>query len=171
MFFNRYNVQNEEENEFLNIIASRPFAWAEVRGGNGFENVSGRVSFYRVQNGVVVFANIKNLPVSQEVCAENIFAMHIHEGEQCTGDSNDQFKNAKGHLNLDSCEHPAHTGDLEPLFAGRNGNAIYSYWTDRFTLSQIIGRVVIIHSQRDDFTTQPSGDSGTKIACGKIVTR
>ena len=42
------------------------------------------------------------------------------------------------------------------------------YFTDRFTLPDVIGKTIIIHSNPDDFTTQPSGNSGAKIACGAI---
>ena len=40
--------------------------------------------------------------------------------------------------------------------------------TDRFTVGEIIGKTVVIHMMPDDFRTQPSGDSGEKIACGVI---
>ena len=43
-----------------------------------------------------------------------------------------------------------------------------NFLTDRFTLKEIIGRTVVIHSMPDDFTSQPSGNSGEKIACGVI---
>ena len=39
---------------------------------------------------------------------------------------------------------------------------------NKLKIKDIIGKVVIIHDSPDDFTTQPSGNSGTKIACGKI---
>ena len=40
--------------------------------------------------------------------------------------------------------------------------------TDRFFVDEIIGKTIIIHAHLDDFTTQPSGNSGEKIACGEI---
>lgn len=40
--------------------------------------------------------------------------------------------------------------------------------TNRFNIEEIIGKVVIIYDKPDDFVTQPSGNSGTKIACGEI---
>ncbi|MCM1297006.1 MAG: superoxide dismutase family protein [Muribaculaceae bacterium] len=40
--------------------------------------------------------------------------------------------------------------------------------TNRFSVGEIIGKTVIIHDRLDDFTTQTSGNSGTKIACGVI---
>ena len=65
------------------------------------------------------------------------------------------------------CEHPNHAGDLPPLF-GNNGFALSLFLTNRFTVDEVIGRTIIIHDHPDDFTTQPSGNSGTKIACGVI---
>ena len=44
-----------------------------------------------------------------------------------------------------------------------------SVLVNKFNIEDILGKVVIIHDMPDDFTTQPSGNSGTKIACGKIV--
>ena len=41
-------------------------------------------------------------------------------------------------------------------------------FTDRFQPQDVVGRTVIIHDQPDDFTSQPSGNSGEKIACGEI---
>lgn len=63
--------------------------------------------------------------------------------------------------------HPDHAGDLLPLM-GNQGYAWSAFYDKRFTLDEIIGRSVIIHSGRDDFSSQPSGDSGTKIGCGTI---
>lgn len=42
------------------------------------------------------------------------------------------------------------------------------FMTDRFTVNEVIGKTVIIHLHPDDFATQPSGNSGEKIACGVI---
>ena len=39
---------------------------------------------------------------------------------------------------------------------------------NKFKIKDILGKVVIIHDSPNDFTSQPSGNSGTKIACGKI---
>ncbi len=85
----------------------------------------------------------------------------------CSGDSNDQFSGAMAHYNPCDCKHPHHAGDMPPLFEN-DGYAFNVFLTDRFEINEIIGRTVIIHSNPDDFTTQPSGDSGTKIACGVI---
>ena len=63
--------------------------------------------------------------------------------------------------------HPYHAGDMPPLF-GEKGEAFSVFMTKRFRVDDIIGKTVIIHSMPDDFTTQPAGNSGEKIACGII---
>ncbi len=40
--------------------------------------------------------------------------------------------------------------------------------TDRFTIQEVINRSMILHQMLDDFTTQPAGNSGIRIACGVI---
>lgn len=45
---------------------------------------------------------------------------------------------------------------------------IMAFTTDRFSVEEIVGKTIIIHSNVDDFTTQPGGNSGEKIACGVI---
>ena len=65
------------------------------------------------------------------------------------------------------CRHPYHTEDMPPLF-GSQGYAFSIFLSGRFSVCEIIGRTVIIHLNPDDFHTQPSGNSGAKIACGMI---
>lgn len=56
---------------------------------------------------------------------------------------------------------------MPPLFEN-NGYAYLSFLTNRFHIKDIIGKTVIIHDMPDDFRTDPSGNSGNKIACGII---
>lgn len=79
----------------------------------------------------------------------------------------DPFSNAMAHYNPENCPHPYHAGDMPPLF-GNQGYAFLMFLTDRFMVRNVIGKTVIIHDNPDDFTTQPSGNSGAKIACGVI---
>lgn len=144
-----------------------PAAYAELTGNPGNGEIKGIVRFYPLGAGVLVNAEIYGLPTSTEVCGSDIFGFHVHEGHSCTGNDTDPYANAGQHYNPSLCPHPAHSGDLPPLF-GNNGSAWMMYYTDRFALTDLIGRTVIIHSHPDDFTTQPSGNSGTKIACGTI---
>lgn len=88
-------------------------------------------------------------------------------GTSCTGNAEDEFANAKTHLNPTNCPHPFHIGDLPPLIEN-NGYAYMSILINKFKVQDIIGKVLIVHDMPDDFTTQPSGNSGNKIACGKI---
>ena len=48
------------------------------------------------------------------------------------------------------------------------GGAYLAVLTDRFSVADVLGRTVVIHSGADDFHTQPAGNAGTKIACGVI---
>jgi Cu-Zn family superoxide dismutase len=57
---------------------------------------------------------------------------------------------------------------MPPLFSS-GGRAFLVFLTNRFKVRDVVGRTVVIHAGRDDFTTQPSGDSGKKIACGVIT--
>lgn len=50
-----------------------------------------------------------------------------------------------------------------------DGFALSIFVTDRFTVKDVIEKTIIVHEKADDFTTQPSGNSGKKIACGKIT--
>lgn len=56
-------------------------------------------------------------------------------------------------------------------YPGIHGVARYAmmiFYTDRFRPREILGRTLVIHDMPDDFRTQPSGNSGMKIACGLI---
>lgn len=142
-------------------------AKAVIKGGKKYSQINGTVTFKETKSGILVTAKIKNLPQSNNNCKGRFFGFHIHEGSSCTGSANDEFANAKMHLNPTNCEHPFHIGDLPPLIEN-NGYAYMSVLINKFKIKDILGKVVIIHDLPDDFTTQPSGNSGTKIACGKI---
>lgn len=104
------------------------------------------------------------------LCPNAVFGFHIHSGSQCSGDEENPFANALEHYNPRNCMHPAHAGDMPPLF-GNNGYAFQIFLTDRFSVNEIIGKTVIIHSEPDDFTSQPGGNAGERIACGQIMGR
>ncbi|PKM63481.1 MAG: superoxide dismutase family protein [Firmicutes bacterium HGW-Firmicutes-21] len=146
---------------------SRPAAKAVVKGAPDYPEISGTVNFYPTNQGVLVVAEVYGLPHSRGPCEGGVFAFHIHEGRSCTGNEEDAFADAAGHYNPQDCEHPHHAGDLPPLF-DNDGYAWSAVLTDRFTVDEILGRTVIIHRDVDDFTTQPSGAAGAKIACGVI---
>ena len=128
---------------------------AHIQGGKEYPQIDGMVTFKETKIGILVTAKINGLPQSHNSCTGKFFGFHIHEGTSCTGTSNDEFSNAKSHLNSSNCLHPFHVGDLPPLIEN-NGYAYMKVLIDKFTLKDIIGKVIIIHDSPDDFTTQPS---------------
>lgn len=142
-------------------------AKAQIRGGREYPKIKGEVYFKETKNGVLITAKINGLPKSKEKCKGRFFGFHIHSGTSCTGNKEDEFANALTHYNPGNCKHPYHAGDLPPLIEN-NGYAYMEVLVDKFKIKDIIGKVIIIHDSPDDFTTQPSGNSGKKIACGKI---
>ena len=148
-------------------LCRRPDAEATIRGSERFPGLSGLVRFYQTKRGVLVYAEVSGLPQSAEGCGNRFFAFHIHSGGPCTGSREDPFADALTHYNPGECPHPAHEGDLPPLLAN-HGYALQVFLTDHFVLRDIIGRTVIVHAEPDDFTTQPGGGAGNRIACGQI---
>ena len=140
-----------------------PAAIAHISGGPD-SAVSGIVAFFPQEAGTLVTAQIQGLPYDDAPCASRAFGFHIHDGASCTPPD---FEDAGGHFNPEDCPHPHHAGDLPPLF-GCRGTAYLSVLTDRFSVPDVVGHTVVIHSDPDDFATQPSGHAGSRIACGVI---
>ena len=138
-----------------------PNALAHIRGGADAACLSGQIRFYQERESVLVVADLSGLPRDSKT---GFFALHIHEGGSCSGQA---FADTGGHYNPEGTAHPNHAGDLPPLMQCR-GCAYLAVRTDRFRVQEIIGRTVVIHSDPDDFRSQPAGNAGTKIACGLI---
>lgn len=142
----------------INIDA--PDAVAQLHGSTAYPGLNGTVRLYQQERHVLVTAHICGLPDN----AVGFFGFHIHEGTSCAGED---FAQTGGHFNPGVLPHPRHAGDLPPLLSC-GGEAVMVVMTDRFSVGEVTGRTVVIHDHADDFTTQPSGNSGTKIACGII---
>lgn len=143
---------------------NEPLALAWVTGGTKAPYLSGLVKFFETPyGGTLIEAELFGLPDRAEAGSSDFYAMHIHEYGDCGND----FQNTGGHYNPTGAEHPAHAGDLLPLFTNQ-GYAWISFYDKRFLIPQILGRSVVIHQMPDDFHTQPSGNSGDKIGCGVI---
>lgn len=153
--------------DFAPFLCRKPDAMAQVRGSDKYPQIKGTVRFCRAARGVIVAAEIEGLPTDEIDCGGKVFGFHIHEGTACAGTTDDPFAKTMGHFNPKDCPHPHHAGDMPPLFSAY-GSAFLMFLTDRINIRDIIGKTVIIHSAPDDFTTQPSGNSGVKIACGVI---
>lgn len=147
-----------------------PDATAEVNGSAEYPRIYGTVDLYTVKDGTLVYASIEGLPRDKDICRRGVFGFHIHGGKSCTGTASDPFADAGSHFDINGCEHPSHAGDMPPLFSSR-GRAVLMFLTDRFTVDEVIGRAVVIHAMPDDLISQPSGNSGKKIACGIIRKR
>ena len=141
-----------------------PDAVAQIQGGMEIPQLFGCVQFYQENGCVLIVASIFGLP---KVSETGFFGFHIHQGESC---SVTDFFETGSHYNPTRQAHPKHAGDLPPLLAC-HGNAYLSVKTDRFSVNEIIGRTVVIHSDADDFHSQPAGNAGKKIACGVICKR
>jgi len=158
------------------VIADRPNAIAHVRGGSEHPLLSGTVLFYQAAGGCLVVAEIFNLPYtvkSEEGDSRPVgpfYGFHIHEGRECgSGSPPNAFSAAGGHLNPQNVPHPMHMGDM-PSLLGSRGYAYMSFFTDKFTPEEVVGRTVIIHANADDYHTQPAGNAGARIGCG-VITR
>lgn len=152
---------------FSSVMTRRPHSFANICGSDEYPDIRGQVRFFQTTHGTLVVTEVFGLPREYMECQDAIFAYHIHEGNMCAGNCIDPFGQAMSHYNPGMCEHPYHAGDLPPLF-GNDGYAFSVFLTDKFCACEIIGRTILIHSAPDDFTTQPSGNSGARIACGVI---
>ena len=154
----------------INIIPDifkKPDAVAAVRGSIKYPYLRATVKLFETWRGVIVWIYATGLPSSGKMCEKPVFAIHIHNGIKCSGNEADPFADAMTHYNPDACPHPYHAGDLPPLLSN-GGNAYLAVATGRFTVKDVIGKTVVIHSGTDDFRTQPAGAAGEKIACGVI---
>ncbi len=138
----------------------KPIAKAVIRGSGDYPEIEGEALFYQLKRSVLVSVRVSSLPQNNS----GFHGFHIHEGKICTGEN---FPNTGGHYNPADAPHPSHAGDLPPLLSC-GGEAFMQVKTNRFRVRDIIGRTVIIHSNADDFFTQPSGNAGDKIACGVV---
>ena len=144
-----------------------PYSFANLRGSDEYPDVAGTVWFYPFWDGTLAVAEIAGLPTEDGECTSQVFGFHIHEGSCCSGNTADPFADTGSHYKPGHCMHPQHAGDLPPLF-GNDGYALNMCYTNRFLPDEVDGKTVIIHRMPDDFHTQPSGNSGTRIACGEI---
>lgn len=132
--------------------------------------VTGKVTFQKQGNAVMVSGEVSGLAPNTE------HGFHIHEKGDCSsGDgmsTGGRFNpTAKAHGAHEHNEH--HAGDLASLKADANGVARFSYTSSTITVgdgaTDVIGRGLIVHRDADDFKTQPTGNSGPRVACAVIV--
>ncbi|MDD2496709.1 MAG: superoxide dismutase family protein [Desulfitobacteriaceae bacterium] len=149
-----------------------PAAIAQITGGPLAPQIRGMVTLRNVPGGVIVSVNISGLPPYRP--AENNdppigpHGFHIHEFGDCTvGNPNDPFQAAGGHWNPTNQPHGNHAGDFPVLFSN-NGIAMMTFFTNKFTVRDAVGKAIIIHENPDDYRSQPAGNAGKRLACGVI---
>jgi Cu-Zn family superoxide dismutase len=131
-------------------------------------NVKGVVTFEQRPQGVYVEAQVDGLTPGQH-------GIHLHQNPDCGGGD---FAAAGDHFNPTQASHGgpddehSHLGDLGNLEADSSGHATYGYLAKRLSLTgadAIQWRTVVVHEKADDYKTQPSGNSGARVACGALV--
>ncbi len=159
-------------NQYYLPANTQIIAFANVTGGPLAPQLNGIVRFEDVPGGTQVCVQINGLP-PYEPAQENRppigpHGFHIHEFGNCeVGNPNDPFKSAGGHWNPTNQPHGNHAGDFPVIFSN-NGYADICFFTNKFHVSDVIGKAVIIHQSPDDYRSQPSGNAGKRLACGII---
>lgn len=145
---------------------------AMVKGGPLAPGINGLVTFSDMNNGTLVSVTMFGLPKYEPASNGNSpigpFGFHLHQNGDCAvGNPDSPFEDAGEHWNPDNQPHGNHAGDFPVLFSN-NGFSYMTFYTDRFRPNDVLGRAVIIHQNPDDYRTQPSGNSGKRLACGVI---
>ncbi len=134
-------------------------------------NVTGSLHVMAMNGGVHVSGTISGL------APDSTHGFHIHETGNCGAAD---ASSAGGHFNPMHEAHgretgnPHHLGDQDNLVADADGVAHVDAQFAGATLgtgqpSDVLGKAVIVHADPDDYTSQPSGNAGKRIACGVIT--
>ena len=153
------------------VIPAPPAAVARLVDASG--NPVGNVLLSQDRGSVRILLDVNGLPPGDK-------AVHIHEVGQCDGPS---FESAGAHFNPTRAEHGTsnprgpHAGDLPDVTVNSAGKGHLEVSAKLVTLDKKApaslldadGSAIVIHAAPDDFKTDPTGNSGARIACGVIV--
>jgi Cu-Zn family superoxide dismutase len=146
-------------------------AHADLSSTKSDTSGNGRVEFMKKDDGNVEMSLNLNFPKM----ANKTVAVHFHEH----GDCGDAGKGAHGHWNPTNEAHGKwgsaayHSGDIGNIKLNAEGVGSITVSSNRWTIggddsTNVLGRAVIVHSGADDYKTQPTGNSGSRIGCGVI---
>lgn len=151
--------------------SSGPSATAKLEPTRG-NTAAGKVTFVQWGEVVKVSGSISGLKPGAE------HGFHVHEKGDC---SSGDGLSAGGHFNPGGKPHghhgmgEHHTGDLPSLKADASGVAAIHFESRTIRVgssaNDIVGKGLIVHRDPDDFTTQPTGNAGPRLACAVITAK
>jgi len=158
--------QNEVANEAAGSNAAGPVVPASAQLIDGTGKPIGDVAISEDANGITLRPSAAGLPPGTH-------GVHLHEIGQC---GTPDFKSAGAHWNPANRKHGrenpegAHMGDLAniQIEADGRGESILLIGATRHALADADGTSIVIHANADDYKTDPSGNSGDRIACAVI---
>ena len=148
--------------------AAMSSAHVELKPTEG-NQAAGMLELMAMGEGVHFSGTVTGLPAGMH-------GFHIHETGDCSAPD---ASSAGGHFNPEGKPHGApdaaehHLGDLGNIEADASGNATVNIHMNGITLepgqpNSVMGKAIIVHAGTDDFTTQPTGNAGARLACGVI---